>query len=277
MSYRMSGINPTMYNQSRDWRTAAREIQEARKELADHANIMTPYERQSISGAIKKQAERDYSLIYQGVSAQLFDTSKRYLEKQTEIEDAHKRQSKSWDNARLGIEMNTFQVLVNNALQSSGTPGFTRGHISERVSEIYQEAVRSGDFHKQRAAAEVLRSINIDKLEKDIALPVRMLQRQAEADLTKLQTPPTLAKLQEELGAIQKELTGDLQEVATAADILGEPIDRVFHGGTFTKLFKTVQLDRETGELKIYKLDDPEVTGIRFTDGSEDAGLTIGG
>jgi len=278
---RPSGINSWAgySNVQRDWRTAAQEIQEARKELEKHANIMTPYERQSFSEIIKERVTRDYSMIYQGVKDQLQTTAKKYQDKQAAIESAHSRLAKSWDNAKLGAEMNAFQMLVNHALQgNSGVPGLSQGTDSVgRLKAIYQEARRTGDTHKMRAAAEVLRSINTDSLPKDTAFPLRMLAKQAEADLSEMQTPPELPKLQEEFEAVRQELTEDLQEVATAADIVGEPIDRVFAGGNFGKLFKTVQLDRKTGALKIYEENDPEVTGIRFQAEDNDHSMIVGG
>ncbi|GEM_PF-3568513 len=278
------GINPFagQTQTARNWNTAAVEIGNARRELSKYESIMTPYERQTISKSIQEQVERDYSMIYQGAKAYLFEKTAAYKRAVDGIELARRGEINSWDSGKLGTEMHTFQMRIDQEARiNNEVAGLSRGpDFPARVKKLYREAQDSGDRYKERAAAEVLRGINIDKMPKEKAVEIRMLIREAEADLDELRITPQMQNAVQEINKAAEELFKARDIVVGTAEVMGEDPHNIFAVGELTKLTKTVQVDRNTGAVKLYDLDSQEVTGVYWKPPVEDDShnpLTIGG
>lgn len=258
--------NPSMNFGRGDWIDAAAEIRRAKEELRKYEGIMTPYERQSISGSIQEKIASRYGFIYQGAAADLNGAKKQYKDTVSAREKARAQEITSWDSGKLGIEMNTFQMLVNREMEfNNGAPGFTRrADVSVRVKTLYQEAMASGDRYKMRAAVEVVHGINTDKTPKDQAVELRILGRECESVLETLRTTPEMLKAAEAEKSAVKELFSAKELVKEVAVVMGEDPDNLFAEGGFTKLLKTVQVDRYSGEVKIFEMDSPEVSGVNW-------------
>lgn len=272
------GINTnSSTNYGGDWIDAAKEIRLAKQEYNKYSNIMTPYERQTVGNSIQEKIQSRYSFIYQGAANNLASAKQRYKNTVAAREKARAQEITSWDAGRLGQEMHTFQMLVNREMEfNNGSPGFTRGAaVSARVKALYQEAQASGDRFKQRAAAEVVRGINTDKLPKEQAVELRILGRESGTDLENLRTTPELLKAAEAEKTAVMDLFAARDLIKDVAVIVGEQPDTIFAGGSFVKLLKTVQVDRFTGEVKMFDMDSPEVTGVYLKDAEDN--IDVGG
>ena len=61
---------PTKYSGD-DWLSKLNQIKEARNEYAKIERILSPYERQTIFGNIREDAQANYGRVYEGCKARL--------------------------------------------------------------------------------------------------------------------------------------------------------------------------------------------------------------
>ncbi len=114
-----------------------------------------------------------------------------------------------------------------------------------------------------RAAAEVMRSINTEGMSREQAVDLRVLAREADASLKSLRSTPELIEAVDNANKATQELWREREVVASVGKTMGDDVDDPLGAvGGFAKLAKTIQVDRETRDIKIYSLTDPEVTGI---------------
>lgn len=257
------------------WKDRLTVIRKARAELRQYEAIMTPYEKQSISRSIQEQVQRDYHIIFQGAADELNQHISSYQEAARKLERARAAEIASWDSSRLGTEMNTFQMLVDQVLGSGAKmPGFSSGpDAAARLTKLYQEAKDSGDRYKLRAAAEVMQGIR-GRVTKgtpiEQAAALGGLARQAESDIEDIRFPDSLLDALDEKQQAATALLQERDAIAEIAEVMGENPQVAFgNSGDLVKLIRRVQQDRQSGEVQVYALDAPEVTGIRWKTNKE--------
>ncbi|TDA65933.1 MAG: hypothetical protein D9V45_03040 [Chloroflexi bacterium] len=265
-NFRGPGINPTVGTpRVAGWNATALEIAAAREELNKYAGIMTPYERMVIGNSIKEKIESSYQMVYAGAKNHLAVWIGYYKDAIARYERAQRNETNNWDSGKLLTETNAFQARLERELgNKNGLPLYEGAPDSlERVKRLYHEAQASGDKYKQRAAAEVMRSISTEGMKQSAAVDLRVLAREADASLKSLRSTPELIEAVENANKATQELWREREVVASVCKAMGEtPDDPMGAVGGFEKLVKTVQVNPETRELKIYSLTDPEVTGI---------------
>ncbi|TDA63901.1 MAG: hypothetical protein D9V45_12910 [Chloroflexi bacterium] len=273
----MLNINTRTNSDMPAYHKALLEIRAAQAELKKYESIMTPYERHTINESIQSKVAANRDLVYNGVKGAWLnfisgykDAVKRYLQ-------AEQNEINSWDSGKLGTEMHTFQMRLNQAIgmEDKGALAGNTQNINQ-VKAMYQEAMNSGDRYKQRAAAEVIRGVNTKNMQRDQVVEIRLMARNAEEQLKTLRTSDALQKAAAEANQAQKELFEQREGIKAVAETMGEPVDQVFQAGDYAKLTKMLQVDSGTREVKLYGLDAPEVTGISFA-ADFDHDLVVGG
>ena len=257
-------FNNSTPSNSPTWQDRLKEIKIAREHLAKHEAMMTPYERKMRSEEINQRLTAYYPTIYGGVKKAWEGWINEYNKATAHLADAKAKEYAKWDPAKLGAEMQTFKLLADQQLSAGKDTVFGSGPgASERVKKLYEEYQNSGDPYKKRASSEVLLGLSTEGLKREDAINIRILGHEAESNLTQLRNTEEIQKAEEAYIESAQELFKQRAQLTEIATLVGEPMG-AFGGGGVSKLQKMVQVERETGEIKIYTLEDPEVTGIHW-------------
>jgi hypothetical protein len=241
------------------------EIKAARDELRLHGHEMSEYERNVISREIKKRQDELIPVVGAKVIGEYKQSIEKYQAAQAKIEAEKVKEINRFDSTKFNNELQALQARVKMTMDHPANP--LRGKdkpVSVRIEEIYNEAIQSGDIHKQRAAIEVIKDIPITG-NQDERIRINQLAKNAEAAEESLrQTEGTLKARAERTAAID-ELDQRRETLNKVSTILGMGrADDGMNFNFFAKAYKQVQRDPATGEIKIYAEDAPEVTGVIF-------------
>lgn len=169
-----------------------------------------------------------------------------------------------WDPGKLNAELQQTSTLVNLAIAGGGGNPLEGGSagVAAKLEAIYAEAVQSGDIYKQRATYEVIRTV-LPKVGKEEKLLANRLAKLAEDNLSALRVTDGMVAVKEAQGEALDALLNIRGELIEVSQTLGEgdPTNPLA-SGVFTKALRMVQQDRESGEIRIFGEDDPEVTGV---------------
>lgn len=262
---------------SGDWLAKLNQIKEARSEYNKIERILTPYERQTIFGNIKADAEANYSRVYQGVKARLDAAVGNYKAAAAKRAAAIAKEINSWDAGKLNDELQAFQTRVNMELGKKDVQGIFSGQsAASSIERLYQEALASGDRYKMRAAAEVLRAANVEKLPSEQQMQVQLLARAASDNLEALRNTDDIQNAIDQENAAIKQMQDEQKFVREAAEVMFDEGGQIFGRdvSSFGKLASTIKFEREAGNVKIKILDinDPEITGIDLSNLKEQEG-----
>lgn len=259
-------FNNSTPSNSPTWQDRLKEIKIAREHLAKHEAMMTPYERKMRGGEIQQRINAYYPTIYGGVKKAWEGWINEYKKATTHLAETKAKEYAKWDASKLGAEMQTFKALVDQQLSAGKDTVFGSGPgASERVKKLYEEYQKSGDPYKQRASSEVLLGLSTEGLKRDDVIGIRLLGHEAEGNLAQLRNTEEIQKAEDAYVESAQELFEQRENLSEVATLMGESLDPVFGSGDISKLQKMVQLDRETGNINLYTLDDPEVTGIDWS------------
>lgn len=262
----------SQYN-GNDWLSKLNQIKEARSEYNKIERILSPYERQTIFGNIKADAEANYSRVYNGVKARLDAAVGNYKAAAAKRAAAIAKEINSWDAGKLNDELQAFSTRVNMELGKKDAQGIFSGQpAARRIEALYQEAQASGDRYKQRAAAEVLRAMDTSKLPSEQRADVLMLSRAAIDNLEALRNTEEIKAAIEQENAAVKVMQDEQRFVKDAGAVMFEEGSSLFGRelGSFGKLASTIRFERSEGSVKIniLGLDDPAITGIDWNESS---------
>ena len=262
---------------SGDWLAKLNQIKEARSEYNKIERILTPYERQTIFGNIKADAEANYSRVYNGVKARLDAAVGNYKAAAAKRAAAIAKEINSWDAGKLNDELQAFQMRVNMELGKKDVQGIFSGQsAASSIERLYQEAQASGDRYKMRAAAEVLRAANVEKLPSEQQMQVQLLARAASDNLEALRNTDDIQNAIDQENAAIKQMQDEQKFVREAAEVMFDEGGQIFGRdvSNFGKLASTIKFEREAGNVKIKILDinDPEITGIDLSNLKEQEG-----
>ena len=243
----------SQYN-GNDWLSKLNQIKEARSEYNKIERILTPYERQTIFGNIKADAEANYSRVYNGVKARLDAAVGNYKAAAAKRAAAIAKEINSWDAGKLNDELQAFQMRVNMEVGKKDAQGiFSGSPAAARVKQIYQEALASGDRYKMRAAAEVLRAADVEKLPSEQQMQVQLLARAASDNLEALRNTDDIQNAIDQENAAIKQMQDEQKFVREAAEVMFDEGGQIFGRdvSNFGKLASTIKFEREAGNVKI--------------------------
>ena len=266
----------SQYN-GNDWLRKLNQIKEARSEYNKIERILTPYERQTIFGNIKADAEANYSRVYNGVKARLDAAVGNYKAAAAKRAAAIAKEINSWDAGKLNDELQAFSTRVNMEVSKKDAQGIYSGQpAAARIEALYQEALASGDRYKMRAAAEVLRAADVEKLPSEQQMQVQLLARAASDNLEALRNTDDIRNAIDQENAAIKQMQDEQRFVREAAEVMFDEGGQIFGRdvSSFGKLASTIKFEREAGNVKIKILDinDPEITGIDLSNLKEQEG-----
>ena len=212
---------------SGDWLGKLNQIKAARKEYEKLFNLMSPYERQTIFGNIKADAEANYSRVYNGVKARLDAAVGNYKNAAAKRAAAIAHEINSWDAGKLNNELQAFSTRVNMELSKKDAQGIFSGQpTARRIEQLYREALASGDRYKMRAAAEVLRAADVDKLPSDQQMQVQLLARAASDNLESLRNTDEIKTAIDQENAAVKAMQDEILFVKEAVSWIIKRVSR---------------------------------------------------
>lgn len=260
----------SQYN-GNDWLSKLNQIKEARSEYNKIERILTPYERQTIFGNIKADAEANYSRVYNGVKARLDAAVGNYKAAAAKRAAAIAKEINSWDAGKLNDELQAFSTRVNMEVGKKDAQGIFSGQpAAARIEALYQEALASGDRYKMRAAAEVLRAADVEKLPSEQQMQVQLLARAASDNLEALRNTDDIQNAIDQENAAIKQMQDAQRFVREAGAVMFDEGGQIFGRdvSSFGKLASTIKFEREAGNVKIKILDinDPAITGIEWNE-----------
>ena len=245
------------------WRDRLEIIKAAKKELSDYYSIMTTYERATAEREIGHLKEQNNPVITEGVLGEheiainRLNIAHRKVKRLTQAEIA------SWDAQKLAAEMQVYNMLIDQAVNTKSGATDSRVSTTTRLDKIYDEAWQSGDKYKQRAACEVMKSLQGKASDPEAKITLNRFEQQAKQDLEKVRMTPELTKAYEEAEIDWQEYRTARQEVIRTSQDIGEgDPQQLYSGSPFSRAIRRVQIDRETNEIKILEADDPEITGV---------------
>lgn len=245
------------------WRDYAKRIKAAKKELGDYYSIMTEYERQTAQNEIKNMKDQYMQYITEGILGEHEAALQKFKNAHVKVGQERKKEIASWDAQRLAAEMQLYEKLIDQAVNSTGDAFGGLGRQSNILEETYQEAQQSGDKYKMRAIAEVMKSApkKTRTDDADIKRMIESLAVRAENDLLTVRNTQELKQACIDAESSWNDYRTARQEMITNVVDIGEPDPMgPFTGGPFAKALKRVQVIDD--KVHIFEPDAPEVTGV---------------
>ena len=242
------------------WKGSLNQIKEMRDNFKRNETIMTPYERVTNAGEIKRVTEMAFSLVAGGVIGEYRAAVAKAKDGIKGIERAKANEINRWKPDALRVEFENAKTLVGMAAGSKSSV-FDRSSATKKIQTILEEAKASGDLHKQRAVLEVIQSLEPSSLDDKQAAAI--LIGQAKRDLDALRHPPEIDQAIQTAKAAWDAERAKRAEVIDASIALGNgnPTD-FFADGAFAKILRTVEV--KNGEVLFHDENSPEVTRIVY-------------
>jgi len=220
------------------WRDQLKELSDGQKHAQAYADIMTPYERIMAGDALQKKLNAVRPNVIRGMvqewhaAADALDAAMKdeIRERQAEI--------KRWDAGKLAGEMALVQAQLEG-LDRADEPG-------KVIGAILHEAKLSGDLHKQRAAAEVIRSalgkVAGGDLEK--RREVNLAAKEAERMLEDVRTTEGMQKAGKAASDAFDAVQAKAREMEFTEGIIGKSVE-------FQRAWRRVNIDPDTGKIEV--------------------------
>lgn len=261
----MSTINLRTPYQTRTWRETVQEIKAGKDKLARLSSIMTDYERHDVGESITNMQKSHYQVVAGGIKSEWLAALKNYEAKNDRLEGSKRVEISRWDSQKLLNEINMTKALIDLAISNQSKDGmFSKVNtVTTELDRIYQEAKKSGDLHKQRAAFEVIRNLGEVSKDSKVQAQVNSIARQAASDLQNIRVSEGMLDALTERDAAFQQVKAVAGEIIEVSEVMGEGRpDDVFANSTFAKMLKMVKMDHQNQVVEVYPEDSPQVTGI---------------
>lgn len=245
------------------WRDNLAEIQAYKQELATYGGQMSQYERGAAEREIKRMVDLHYGSIVQGLISEHQGSIAIYQDALKGVDKARAKEIMSWDAATLKAELDLVRMRMDQVL-SEPDNAFDKGAgRAAAVRAIYEESIASGDRHKVRAAAEIVRGVASKGagVDQDGRFVLTSLASDAKQRLAELRTSPEFDQAQEGVQVAWLALQAKGNEVAGLARVVGSDDGGAFAGGPLTRSLNRVTINQH-GQPVILSENDPQVTGI---------------
>ena len=240
-------------------------IKAQKAEYSQYAGIMTQYERLGAEQEIQKTVNTWKPQIIKNLLQEQDQAITRYKAAEQGISKANAAEINRWDMYKLGPEMAVAKLLAEQALSAPENSDVFRGSTlskQERMKQLYQDAITSGDMVKQRAVFEIIQAVPSGG-DRDL----NHIKKQAERDLAALRRTEDQQKAEEALEASWNDVVTHTAVLEEVAPLIGEPIG-VFGAGPINQALKRVTVDR-AGQKHIYNADAEEIQPVVVVNSSE--------
>ena len=246
---------------SPDWEA---ELKAAYDELRQYGDEMSEYERNVITREIKRRQEELIPIVGAKVIGEYKQSIEKFKAAEAAIQAERAKEINRFDSSKNNAEIQPGSSPIKMTLDHpKNINDATEKPVSKRLEEIYNEAMQSGDIHKQRAAVEILKDIPIVGTQQEERIAVNHLAKTAAAKEAEIRHTEGIVKAQEARQAALVELDERHEKLNKVSTVLGMgAADNPTNFHSFAKAYRQVQRDPNTGEIKFYKETDPEVTGV---------------
>lgn len=247
------------------WKDAGAALKDACDEYTKNQSIMTDYERRVIGREIKEQKDRFLPALQAGLAGEINGAIENYQKAQGKLFNARAAETRRWDGGKLAGELNTYSTLVDIIYRSAANDAFSGGPpAGSKLQALYEDALRSGDMYKIRAAGEVLQGFENGggfKAQSD-RVSAAALAGQAKNDLSVLRNTEEVNLAGQEIGKAGSKIRETIETARTDLQAIGEgdPGGMLAYG-LVTAAIRRVKVSPD-GSLTFFAPDSFEATGI---------------
>lgn len=249
--------------EQKPWRGRLDEIKKHDQMMKKYYSIQTDFEHAIAQEEYNELLKKHRPAIRAGVLAE-HETALQKLERaHNRVKSEKKKEIAGWDASRLASEMQVYNMLIDQAIQTKEGTGDFQVNTGQRIEKVYEDAQKSGDKYKQRAAAEVMKAATskVQSMGQDTRFKVNRIAQQSKTDLEEIRKTPEFKTAYEDASTAYDEYYNARREVIRTSQAIGEgdplhPLAR----NDFTLALKRVQDDGDN--INIYAPDDPHVTGL---------------
>lgn len=249
----MSYLRNSTIKSEGGWRDKLEYIRAAFKEYGEYSPLMTLYERTLLTNEIKNRRTQYEPEIVASAIGEWDATCDKVLAAEAKIEKARGKESARWEAGRLASEMQLHNMLIETALASDKP--------LDQLRAVYEDAQRSGDIYKQRAAAEVFSALD-RKLKSVDDFDTRgfghVLAEQAKRDAAAIRTTPELEQAHQDAQTAYQELQAARAMLADVDAGLGYQLPNGGIGNTTLFVAIDRRIERDHGEWFVKPLQSSE-------------------
>ena len=235
------------------WRDQLKDLQDGLKHADNYAPIMTQYERSMAVDTLRKKLDAVRPHIIQGMLQEYHAAVDSFeLARKAEIRE-RAAEINRWDSGKLASEIQLTQARIADIAGMDDPGGALAG--------LLQEAEASGDLHKRRAVAEVVKTaINkVTGADLDTRRSVNRAAKQAENILQDIRTTEGMQKANQAASQAFDAIQRNMRDMEFTEKTIGNSIE-------FQRAWNRLQIDADSGKVEILPKDDPRVTGnYRYT------------
>lgn len=234
-------------------------IRKAKKELEDYGPVMTAYERLTVGEEVKRKVQEYYPAVTAHVLNKHEQAINRVKASKEAINKAQANEINRWDPAtfRQNLELYGEQIT-----RLASTPAdIMRGFFPEdEIAKILTESKLSGDIFKQRAAAEIVKSLP-PPADNNAKAKLANLQAQARETLQQVRETEQINQARELYNQSVMELASVRDEVIEVGRLMGGDPTGLFASGPYAQAVRRVRFHPDG--VDILSPDDPKVTGVQ--------------
>lgn len=246
------------------WRDKLEQLRAARQELQANWQIMSEYERQNFSRELDERRQAYHADITAGAIAEWNSVLDNFVKADRQYKHEQIREFSRWDPNKLLAEMALAEKLVKIAVTNSGQGYANFDQAAQTINQLYAEAKATGDEHKIRGTAEVIKGV-LGQMN-DAPLEVRTLANRiakgAENDLRDLRNTPEMVAAEQAANEALKVIRQRYDEFDLLADEIGGN-NPEYPEQTNRELVRALwrfRADPETKTVTVLAANDPRVT-----------------
>lgn len=248
------------FNSSKSWRDQLNYLIDAKKEYDTYHGMMTEYERLTIREAINELRTSIYPVVCKGALSEFEQKIEKFNAAKAKTSEAVTKEINRWDAGKLVSEKQLVNMQLDEAAKTPYNALSPRSKINI-LTEVVEQAIKSGDMYKIRAVAEKARDF-ASNVEKEDRVQAFSLVQTAENALNKIRNTPEITEALKEQNLAGMELQDARDELGAISTALGEKPD-IFTSNSLTQAMRRVKVS--PSGLEVLAADDPQVTGMDFS------------
>lgn len=233
-------------------------LRRAKKELEDYGPVMTAYERLTVTEEINRKTNEYYPAVTTWVMDKHEQAINRVKASKEAINKAQANEINRWDPATFRQNLELYGEQITRLASTPADP--LRGFFPEdEIARILTESKLSGDIFKQRAAAEIVKSLP-PPADNNAKVKLASLQAQARETLQQVRETEQINQARELYNQSVMELAKVRDEVIEVGRLMGGDPTNVFASGPYAQALRRVKFNQDG--VDILSPDDPKVTGV---------------
>lgn len=245
------------FNSSKSWRDQLNYLMDAKKEYSTYSGMMTEYERTTVMEGIKDLKTSIFPVVCKGALSEFEQKIEKFNAAKAKTSEAVTKEINRWDAGKLVAEKQLVNMQLDEAAKTPYNALSPRSKTNI-LTEVVEQAIKSGDMYKIRAVAEKARDFASNVAQEDRIQAFSLVQT-AENALNKIRNTPEISQALKDQNLAGMELQDARDELGAISMALGEKPD-MFTSNNLTRAMRRIQIS--PAGLEVLAADDPQVTGV---------------